>query len=35
MADNEENTTGRIQYGQNPNANEFFKSSSGYNSIDR
>lgn len=35
MADNEENTAGRIQYGQNPNANEFFKSSSGYNSIDR
>ena len=35
MADNEENTTGRIQHGQNPNANEFFKSSSGYNSIDR
>ena len=35
MADNEENTTGRIQYGQNPNANDFFKSSSGYNSIDR
>ena len=35
MADNKENTTGRIQYGQNPNANEFFKSSSGYNSIDR
>lgn len=35
MADNEENTTGRIQYGQNPNANEFFKYSSGYNSIDR
>lgn len=35
MAYNEENTTGRIQYGQNPNANEFFKSSSGYNSIDR
>ena len=35
MADNEENITGRIQYGQNPNANEFFKSSSGYNSIDR
>lgn len=35
MADNEENTTGRIRYGQNPNANEFFKSSSGYNSIDR
>ena len=35
MADNEENTTRRIQYGQNPNANEFFKSSSGYNSIDR
>ena len=35
MTDNEENTTGRIQYGQNPNANEFFKSSSGYNSIDR
>lgn len=35
MADNEENTTGRIQYGQNPNANEFFKSSSGYNSIDK
>lgn len=35
MADNEENTTGRIQFGQNPNANEFFKSSSGYNSIDR
>lgn len=35
MADNEENTIGRIKNGQNPNANEFFSSSNGRNSIDR